>query len=48
MIRQAAMVDPNTAASLTVNQIWDLCNDLVAAHGELLPDWARTPLTPSP
>jgi alpha-galactosidase len=37
MIRQAAMVDPNTAATLTVDAIWSLCNDLVEAHGDLLP-----------
>ena len=36
-IRQAAMVDPNTAATLSVDAIWDLCNELVAAHRELLP-----------
>jgi alpha-galactosidase len=37
LIRAAAMVDPNTAASLTVDQIWELCNALVAAHELLLP-----------
>ena len=37
-IRQAAMLDPNAAATLTVDQIWDLCDALVAAHGDLLPD----------
>jgi alpha-galactosidase len=41
MIRRAAMVDPNTAASLSVDAIWALCNDLVAAHGELLPEPLR-------
>jgi alpha-galactosidase len=35
-IRQAAMVDPATAATLSVDQIWQLCNDMVAAHGDLL------------
>ena len=30
-IRQAAMMDPNAAASLTVDQIWELCDALVAA-----------------
>ncbi|MFI6318999.1 alpha-glucosidase/alpha-galactosidase [Nonomuraea sp. NPDC050556] len=35
-IRHALMADPNTAASLTVEQIWSLCDDLVAAHGDLL------------
>jgi alpha-galactosidase len=37
MVRQAAMIDPNTAATLTVDQIWELCDELTAAHGELLP-----------
>ncbi|MEV6638330.1 alpha-glucosidase/alpha-galactosidase [Actinoplanes sp. NPDC051470] len=40
-IRQAAMVDPNTAATLSVDAIWDLCNELVAAHRELLPTALR-------
>jgi alpha-galactosidase len=37
MIRHAAMVDPNTAASLTVDDIWRLCDELAEAHGDLLP-----------
>jgi alpha-galactosidase len=41
MIRQAAMVDPNTAATLTVDAIWALCNDLVEAHRDLLPEALR-------
>ena len=45
LIRQAAMVDPNTAASLTVDDIWALCDDLVAAHGSLLPDALRGSVT---
>ena len=28
LVRAAAMVDPNTAATLTVDQIWDLCDEL--------------------
>ena len=47
-IRQAAMLDPNAAANLTVDQIWELCDALVAAHGDLLPKWARGPLQPTP
>jgi alpha-galactosidase len=47
-IRHAAMLDPNTAATLTVNQIWDLCDDLCRAHGHLLPEWARPALEPQP
>ncbi|WP_238018047.1 alpha-glucosidase/alpha-galactosidase [Dactylosporangium sp. AC04546] len=41
LVRQAAMVDPNTAATLTVEQIWDLCDELTAAHGPLLPEALR-------
>ncbi len=47
-IRHAAMVDPSTSATLTVEQIWDLCDDLCRAHGDLLPAWARGSLSPSP
>ncbi|WP_405957579.1 alpha-glucosidase/alpha-galactosidase [Streptomyces phaeochromogenes] len=35
-IRHAAMADPATAAALPVERIWDLCDDLVRAHRELL------------
>jgi len=44
LVRAAAMVDPNAAASLTVEQIWDLCDALVAAHGTLLPEALREPM----
>ncbi|OBC17072.1 alpha-glucosidase/alpha-galactosidase [Mycobacterium sp. 852013-50091_SCH5140682] len=42
LVRAAAMVDPNTAATLTVDQIWELCNELTAAHGDLLPEGLRS------
>ncbi|MBJ7463146.1 MAG: alpha-galactosidase [Mycolicibacterium sp.] len=45
LVRAAAMVDPNTAATLTVDQIWHLCDELVAAHGSLLPEPLRAALT---
>lgn len=35
-IRHAAMTDPATAAALPVERIWDLCDDLVRAHGDRL------------
>jgi alpha-galactosidase len=44
MIRRAAMVDPNTAATLTVDAIWALCDELAAAHGDLLPEALRGPV----
>jgi len=45
LVRNAAMVDPNTAASLSVDQIWQLCDALTAAHGDLLPEALRTSVT---
>ncbi len=44
LLRNAAMLDPHTAATLTVDQIWELCNELVAAHGDLLPESLRVQL----
>jgi alpha-galactosidase len=44
LLRQAAMMDPNTAATLTLDEIWGLCNDLVDAHGDLLPEALRVRL----
>jgi len=35
-IRHAAMADPATAAAIPVERIWDLCDELVRAHRELL------------
>lgn len=40
-IYQAAMMDPHTAAELDLEQIWNLVDDLLAAHGDWLPEWAR-------
>ena len=37
----AAMMDPHTAAELDLDQIWALTTDLLKAHGEWLPAWAR-------
>lgn len=44
LVRQAAMLDVNTAATLTVEKIWDLCNELTAAHGDLMPEALREPV----
>jgi alpha-galactosidase len=46
LIRQALMVDPNTSATLRVEQMWQLANDLVAAHAPLLPEPLRATLRP--
>jgi len=36
-VRHAAMLDPNTAATLTLDEIDALCDELTRAHGDLLP-----------
>lgn len=38
-IYHAAMLDPHTAAELSLDQIWALVDDLIAAHGEWLPQY---------
>jgi alpha-galactosidase len=48
LVRAAAMVDPNTAATLTVDQIWALCDELTAAHGDLLPASLRSTASAHP
>jgi alpha-galactosidase len=40
-VYHAAMLDPHTAAELDVDQIWSLVDELIAAHGEWLPEWLR-------
>ncbi len=37
----AAMMDPHTAAELDLRQIRSLIDDLLAAHGDWIPDWSR-------
>lgn len=37
LIYQAVMLDPHTAAELTLDEICRLCDDLFEAHGDLLP-----------
>ena len=38
-IYQAAMLDPHTAAELTLDEIKALCDDLIKAHGKYLPEY---------
>ncbi|MBV8376722.1 MAG: alpha-glucosidase/alpha-galactosidase [Verrucomicrobia bacterium] len=40
-IYQAAMMDPHTSAELDLDQIWALVDDLLAAHGEWVPEKLR-------
>ncbi len=38
-IYQAAMLDPHTASELSLDQIVSMCDDLIEAHGDLLPPY---------
>ena len=38
-IYQAALMDPHTAAELTIDETRSLCNDLIKAHGSFLPKY---------
>jgi alpha-galactosidase len=38
-IYHAAMLDPHTAAELDLEQIWNLVDDLIEAHGDWLPTY---------
>ena len=39
LIYQAAMMDPHTAAELTIDEIVHLCDDMIKAHGKMLPKY---------
>jgi alpha-galactosidase len=39
-IYHAALLDPHTAAELTIDEIVSLCDELIEAHGRYLPDFA--------
>jgi alpha-galactosidase len=38
-IYHAAMLDPHTAAELSLEQIWSLVDDLIEAHGDMMPQY---------
>jgi alpha-galactosidase len=38
-IYHAAMIDPHTSAELDLEQIWNLVDELIAAHGDMLPKY---------
>ncbi|NUW39818.1 alpha-glucosidase/alpha-galactosidase [Nonomuraea rhodomycinica] len=40
-VYHAAMLDPNTSATLTLQQIHDMVDEMIAAHGDLLPEGIR-------
>jgi alpha-galactosidase len=39
-IYQAALLDPHTSAELSPDEIWGLVDDLIEAHGDLLPRYS--------
>ena len=39
-IYHAAMLDPHTAAELDLDQIWHMVDDLIEAHGDMLPKFS--------
>ena len=41
LVYQAALVDPNTSATLTTSKIVEMCDELIAAHGDLMPEGIR-------
>lgn len=41
LVYQAALLDPNTAATLTTRQIVAMCDELIEAHGPLMPPGIR-------
>jgi len=45
-VYQAAMFDPLTAATMTLDKIVEMCDELIAGHGELLPKLDARTLVP--
>ena len=46
-VYQAAMFDPLTAAVLPLDKIVEMCDELIAAHGDLLPKFSAKTLVPT-
>lgn len=42
-VKQAVMLDPNAASSLSLDAIWEMCDELTSAHGDALPEALRSP-----
>lgn len=40
-IYQAAMLDPHTSAELSMDDIISMCDDLIEAHGDMLPGFSK-------
>ena len=43
LVYQAAMLDPHTSAELPIDQIHRMCDDLIAAHGRMIPPFRAAP-----
>jgi alpha-galactosidase len=41
LLYQAALLDPNTAATLTIDEIVQVCDELIDAHGQRIPEGIR-------
>jgi alpha-galactosidase len=46
-VYQAVMFDPLTAATLSLDKIVEMCDELIAAHGDLLPKFPAKTLVPT-
>lgn len=42
-VYQAALLDPNTAATLSIDEIRRMCDELIIAHGDRIPEPLRLP-----
>ena len=40
-VYRAAMLDPNAAATLTLDQVHDMVDELIDAHGDMIPEAIR-------
>jgi hypothetical protein len=47
LVDATTMLDPNASATLTLDEIDALCDDLAAAHGELMPASLRREVIPA-
>jgi alpha-galactosidase len=45
LVRQAVMVDPNAAATLTLDDAWSMVDAMIEAHGDRLPKWLTAGLS---
>jgi len=41
LVYQAALLDPSTAATLSIDEIVQVCDELISAHGGLIPAGIR-------